>query len=113
MSLNRCDKTLLGQIECYLALITKQLFSLEGEHYVTLSTAMPKVSYLLNKAYDPVPSDAVCINVAKMVFKDYVQHCYAELCMDTDNLDALSHGLLFAATYLDLHFKSFEPFVHI
>ena len=33
--------------------------------------------------------------------------------MDTDNLDALSTGLLFAATYLDLRFKSFEPFVHI
>jgi hypothetical protein len=94
MSLNRCDKTLLGQIECYLTPITKQLFSLEGEHYVTLSTAIPKVSYLLNKALDPVPSDAVCTSVAKMVFKDYVQHRYVKLYMDTDNLDALNHGLL-------------------
>ena len=74
---------------------------------------MPKVSYLLNKVLDPVPSDAVCINVAKMIFKNYVQHRYVELYMDTDNLDALSHCLLFAAIYLDLRFKSFEPFVHI
>ena len=72
MPLSHCDNTLLGQIECYLAPITKQLFSLEGEHYATLSTAVPKVSYLLNKALDPVPSDAVCTNAAKMVFKDYV-----------------------------------------
>ena len=48
-----------------------------------------------------------------MIFKNYVQHRYVELYMDTDNLDALSHGLLFAAIYLDLRFKSFEPFVHI
>ena len=50
MSLSHCNNTLLGQIECYLAPITKQLFSLEGEHYATLSKAVPKVGYLLNKA---------------------------------------------------------------
>ena len=69
MSLSYCDNTLLDQIECYLAPITKQLLSLEGEHQVT---TVPKVSYLPNKALDPVPSDAVCTNAAKMVFKDYV-----------------------------------------
>ena len=73
---------------------------------------MPKVSYLLKKALDPVPSDAVCTSVAKMVFKDYVQRRYVKLYMDTDNLDALNHGLLSRATYLDSRFKSFESFVH-
>ena len=29
--------------------------------------------------------------------------------MDADNLDALSHSLLFVAAYLDPRFKSFEP----
>ena len=46
MFLSHCDNTLLGQIECYLAPITKQLFSLEGEHYATLinSSAKGKLS---------------------------------------------------------------------
>ena len=34
--------------------------------------------------------------------------------MDTDNLDALRHGELFAAMFIfKPRFKSFEPFVHI
>ena len=40
LSLNHSDKHLLEQIESYMYLtpITKQIFSVEGEHYVTLST---------------------------------------------------------------------------
>ena len=115
LSLNHSDKHLLEQIESYLTPITKQIFSVEGEHYVTLSTAMPKVKYLLDKALVSVPSDALCITIAKTVCKDDLYQRYVNLYMETNELDDLVHvhGLLFAAAYLDPRFKSFEPFVHV
>ena len=115
LSLNHSDKYLLEQIESYLTPITKQIFSVEGEHYVTLSTAMPKVKYLLDKALVSVPSDALCITIAKTVCKDDLYQRYVNLYMETNELDDLVHvhGLLFAAAYLDPRFKSFEPFVHV
>ena len=108
MSLSRSDKTLLGQIECYLTPITKQLFSLEGEHYVTLSTVMPKVSYLLNKALEPVPSDAVCTNVARWFSRNMFSTVMWNCTWIQATWMPFSHGLLFAATYLDPRFKSFD-----
>ena len=113
LSLTHSDKHLLEQIESYLAPIAKQIFSVEGEHYVTLSTAMPKVKYLLEKALLPIPSDAQCIAIAKAVCKDDIYQRYVSLYMDTNDLDDLTHGLLFAAAYLDPRFKSFEPFINV
>ena len=113
LSLNHSDKHLLEQIESYLTPI--QIFSVEREHYVTLSTAMPKIKYLLDKLGSCACS-LICIlhNNSKTVCKDDLYGHYVNLCIETNKLDVLVHGLLFAAAeYLDPRFKSFEPFVHV
>ncbi|KAL5509488.1 hypothetical protein EMCRGX_G004875 [Ephydatia muelleri] len=51
-------------IECYLTPITEQLFSLEDEHYVTLSTAMPK----RGRHNKPIHIDVLCEMWAKNDF---------------------------------------------
>ena len=108
LSLNHSEKHLLEQIESYLTPITKQIFSVEGKHYFTLSTAMPKVKYLLDKALVSVPSDALCITIAKTVCKDDLYQRDVNLYMETNELDDLVHGLLLAAAYLDPRLPSFE-----
>lgn len=64
LPLSNSENNLLQQIESYLNPIAKQIFSVEGDHYVTLSTAMPKIKYLLNKVLVPLPSDTLCITIA-------------------------------------------------
>ena len=96
-SLNHSEKHLLEQIESRYILLKGNI--------TLLSTAMPQVKYLLDKALVSVPSDALCITIAKTVCKNDQYQRYVNLYIETNELDDLVHGLLFAAANLDSRFK--------
>ena len=67
------DLAVAREVIKFLEVVVQELFSLEGDQYVTLSAVYPKVCFLLDKCLCPTSGDSPTAAKAKGELADYVR----------------------------------------